>query len=371
MIENMNETMEEIAVNEEILAPWFATYDTKKKLPSRLYSLGDGLWTEEALEMEKFFSESREELQGTLRRLFGRVMRPASHLPSYEKILSFYKKYGFSQADCAELLESHRVEVYNEHCQTVNPSLGKLKLSGERSFFAVSLFSKAWDFLELYEIEAYRHHMFQYTLSTEGKSGVSYTGETMAALMPTIQQATVVLEELEEKKTTYLLRKNILKELLVFCERYYAPGNLIPMPALVSLHQESLSKALCWDVTLMKIKKFFEGLESENKEKQKEALLELVSVVNVPEISMEEKRALNAVGKWLSRWPNWDEFVMDNFLTMHVDLESEDWAVLPLWEGHTLENSQEPKGKEFYHYLQEVNRRIGERDKELMLRVKE
>lgn len=380
MIENTNETMEEMEemeVKEEILAPWVAIYDTKKKSPARLFSVGDGLWTEEALEMEKFFAESREDLQGTLRRLFGRVMRPTKYLASYEKILSLYKKYRFSQADCADLLELHRVEVYNGLCKTVDPSLGKLKLSGERSFFPVSLFSKAWDFLEMYEIEAYHHHMFQYTLKSTEKGTTSYTGETMAALMPTIQQATAVLVELEEKKTTYLLRKNILKELLVFCERFYAPGNLIPVPEFVSLHQESLSKALCWDVALMKIKKFFDGLEDENRETQKEALLELVSVEDITEISKiskEEKCALNAVGKWLSHWPSWDEFVMDNYLTMYVDLESEDWAVLPIWDGHTLEHALEhslaPKGKDFYHYLQEVNRRIGERDKELMLRIK-
>lgn len=118
-----------------------------------------------------------------------------------------------------------------------------------------------------------------------------------------------------------------------FISVYHTLGNYSPVPIGFNIARSGGGTFDYWDLTLMKIKEFY---DSRNEEKTINAIKTLDIIFQV----LHDKKLVSCV-KWLNSYSSWDAFVKRNYFHDYVEgLENEDGkagAVIPFCKNHSWE----------------------------------
>ena len=115
-----------------------------------------------------------------------------------------------------------------------------------------------------------------------------------------------------------------------FISLYHTLGNYSPVPAGFNVARSGVGYSSdydYWDLTLMKIKKYFD-LRKRSFSQLADDVNQIVSLLHFEEI-------INNCLKWLDEYDSWENFVEKNYFQDYVDDEGE---VIPFCDGHSWEN---------------------------------
>ena len=127
--------------------------------------------------------------------------------------------------------------------------------------------------------------------------------------------------------SSYLDSNNDLKR---FVSLYHTLGNYSPVPTGFNVARSGVGYSSdydYWDLTLMKIKKYFDLRIKPSSQ--------LADDVNQIAILLHCEETINNCLNWLDEYDSWDDFVEKNFFQDYVDDEGE---VIPFCAGHSWEN---------------------------------
>lgn len=119
-------------------------------------------------------------------------------------------------------------------------------------------------------------------------------------------------------------------DLKKFISLYHTLGNYSPVPTGFNVARSGVGYSSAydyWDLTLMKIKKYFD-LRKKPSSQLPDDVNQLVTLLHC------EERINNCL-KWLDEYENWNDFVDKNFFQDYVDDEGE---IIPFCAGHSWEN---------------------------------
>ena len=153
-----------------------------------------------------------------------------------------------------------------------------------------------------------------------------------------------------------LFEKYELHKLLIV---YHTVGNHCPVPRFFNAARSGYNNSEhdFWDLTLMKIKEYYDCDKS----------TETVSRIIGDELLHHSGNAI-ACKEWLDFFGNWKTFVDANFFNVYVDNE---YNVRPFWEGHSWENTSLPQDKDgLRNAVNEIIKRILSRGETIQLELK-
>ncbi len=139
---------------------------------------------------------------------------------------------------------------------------------------------------------------------------------------------------------------------------YHTVGNHCPVPRFFNAARSGYNNSEhdFWDLTLMKIKEYYDCNKSTEK----------VSRIIGDELLHHSGNAI-ACKEWLDFFGNWKTFVDANFFNVYVDNNDN---VRPFWEGHSWENTSLPQDKdELITAVNEIIDRILCRGKQIQLEL--
>lgn len=119
-------------------------------------------------------------------------------------------------------------------------------------------------------------------------------------------------------------------DLCHFISVYHTLGNYSPVPIGFNVARSGVGYSSdfdYWDLTMMKIKKYFD-LRKEPESKIGKDVYQIVSLLHCEEI-------ISNCLQWLDGYDSWKEFVEENFFQDYVD---ENWEVIPFCKGHSWED---------------------------------
>lgn len=128
------------------------------------------------------------------------------------------------------------------------------------------------------------------------------------------------------------VRRNLEEnnELKRFVSIYHSLGNYSPVPVGFNAARSGIgysSNYDYWDLTLMKIKQYFDFRKQQSIEVPK-AVLPIAELFHVDKV-------IKNCAMWLDSYENWSDFVEKNYFQDYVDEKGE---IIPFCEGHSWSN---------------------------------
>ena len=124
-----------------------------------------------------------------------------------------------------------------------------------------------------------------------------------------------------------------------FISLYHTLGNYSPVPTKFNVARSGVGYSSSydyWDLTLMKIKKYFDLRKKNLSSQLADAVNQIATLLHCAEpINNCCAETINNCLKWLDGYGSWNNFVHENFFQDYVDNEGE---VIPLCVGHSWEN---------------------------------
>lgn len=122
-----------------------------------------------------------------------------------------------------------------------------------------------------------------------------------------------------------------------FISLYHTLGNFSPVPTGFNVARSGAGYSSdydYWDLTLMKIKKYFD-LRKKPSSQLADDVNQIVTLLHCEKMNNSCKETVNNCLKWLDEYDSWEEFIDKNFFQDYVDDEGE---VIPFCTGHSWEN---------------------------------
>ena len=147
--------------------------------------------------------------------------------------------------------------------------------------------------------------------------------------------------------------KHIEDEIEKLAKNHHTIGNMIPVPTgFNSGRAGRYAKYDYWDLTMMKIKEWYDYKETND-----EPLIELLH---------NDLNAIKYCKNWLTHFGAWKDFVEKNYLKAFTD-EGAVYKPLQFWSGHSYDSPNLPSDEnEFYSYLQLLNNLVKKRNIEIL-----
>lgn len=155
-------------------------------------------------------------------------------------------------------------------------------------------------------------------------------------------------------------------DIIEFWELSHTLGNYCPVPAGFNVGRSGpFARYDYWDLTLMKIKEYYDYSEHHSEfSKEELSLLELFHFPNANAI-LNCKAWLNSYGVGFSGWV---QFIEKNFFNDYVDANYE---VIPFFSGHSWESPQIPSNdpRVLREFLINLNKRIKSRGEKMFQKL--
>lgn len=147
-----------------------------------------------------------------------------------------------------------------------------------------------------------------------------------------------------------------------FISVYHTIGNYSPVPKGFNVARSgpgASSSFDYWDLTLMKIKQYYD-FRKEAKGAIDKALLQVIQLLH-------REEEIENCFLWLNFYSSWDEFIMSNYFQDYVDKNGE---VVPFCKGHSW-NSGCNEVNDYDEFFENAWRRIESRSKRMIDALKE